>query len=95
MKTHIKNLFLLPALIAGSGLLLAGPVTAPTFTNLHSFTLSGSDGANPYAGLISSGNTLYGTTSGGGSSGLGTVFKVNTDGTDFTTLYSFSGERRS
>ena len=27
----------------------------------------------------------------GGSSGNGTVFAVNTDGTGFTTLYSFTG----
>ena len=48
-----------------------------------------SDGANPYAGLILSGNTLYGTASDGGSSGNGTVFAVNTDGTGFTNLHSF------
>jgi uncharacterized repeat protein (TIGR03803 family) len=42
------------------------------------------------AGLILSGNTLYGTTYHGGSSGNGTVFKINTDGSDFTTLYSFT-----
>jgi len=51
------------------------------FTKLHSFTgLSGSypyinnDGANPAAGLVLSGNTLYGTAQGGGSDGGGTVF---------------------
>ena len=49
-----------------------------------------SDGANPYAGLILSGNTLYGTACGGGSSGNGTVFAVNTDGTGFTNLHSFT-----
>jgi len=36
------------------------------------------------------GNTLYGTAYNGGSSGNGTVFKVNTDGTGFTNLHSFS-----
>ena len=67
------------------------------FTTLHSFSaVSGSnntnsDGANPYAGLILSGNTLYGTTKYGGGAGYGTVFSVNTDGTGFTSLYSFSG----
>src|SRR6266853_1211137 len=86
MKT--KNLFLLAALIAGLGLIPAGRVTAQSFTTLHSF--SGSDGANPYAGLISSGNTLYGTAAFGGSSDNGTVFAVNTDGSGFTTLYSFT-----
>lgn len=46
-------------------------------TVLHSF--SGSDGANPYGGLIldSSGN-LYGTTSNGGSLTDGTVFEIAT-----------------
>ncbi|MCX6902450.1 MAG: immunoglobulin domain-containing protein [Verrucomicrobia bacterium] len=59
------------------------------FTNLHSFT-GGSDGAYPVAGLILSGNTLYGTAYDGGDSGAGTVFKVNTDGAGFTTVHSFN-----
>ena len=42
------------------------------------------------AGLILSGNTLYGTAVYGGSSGDGTVFAVNTDGTGFTTLHNFT-----
>src|ERR1035437_3537741 len=87
MKTFIINLFLLPALIAGLNLIPAGPVTAQTFTTLHSF--NGSDGANPRAGLILSGNTLYGTAQYGGSSAGGTVFAVSTDGTGFTTLHNF------
>src|SRR5437870_3518249 len=89
MKTCIKNLLLLPVLIAGLGVILAGRVTAQTFTVLHSFT--GGDGAFPYAGLILSSNTMYGTTAVGGASDGGTVFAVNTDGTGFTTLYSFTG----
>jgi uncharacterized repeat protein (TIGR03803 family) len=40
--------------------------------------------------LILSGNTLYGTTYAGGSLRSGTVFTVNTDGTGFTTLYTFT-----
>ncbi len=60
------------------------------FTNLYNFT-GGSDGAEPVAGLILSGNTLYGTASTGGSSGGGSVFAVNTDGSGFTNLYSFTG----
>src|SRR6266581_3357640 len=89
MKTCIKNPFLLPVLIAGLGLIPAGRVTAQTFTVLHSFT--GSDGTFPYAGLVLSSNTLYGTTALGGGSDGGTVFAVNTDGTGFTTRYSFTG----
>jgi uncharacterized repeat protein (TIGR03803 family) len=41
--------------------------------------------------LILSGNTLYGTTVAGGIYGNGTVFSINTDGTRFTNLYSFTG----
>jgi uncharacterized repeat protein (TIGR03803 family) len=96
----------LPALIAALNLLPAGRVTAQTFTTLHSFTAltirdngnftfssSNGDGANPYAGLTTNslGTTLYGTAYGGGSSNSGTVFALNTDGTDFTNLHSFAG----
>jgi uncharacterized repeat protein (TIGR03803 family) len=99
MKTSIKNSFLLAALMVSLNLLLAGRAPAQTFTNLHSFTnvntnsfgaYTNSDGTVPIAGLILSGNTLYGTAAFGGNSGLGTVFKVNKDGTGFTNLYSFS-----
>jgi uncharacterized repeat protein (TIGR03803 family) len=84
----------LSALIVGLGLLLAGHVAAQTFTTLHNFTANprgfNGDGNTPRAGLILSGNTLYGTAYGGGGSGSGTVFKVNTDGTTFTNVYSFT-----
>src|SRR5262249_38792495 len=66
------------------------------FTVLYHFTAttglsqSNSDGANPVAGLILSGNSLYGTTFQGGSWGAGTVFRINTDGTGFTNLHSFA-----
>src|SRR5439155_3550196 len=67
------------------------------FTSLYSFTRGG-EGSFPEAGLVVSGNTLYGTTHYGGRwadpgndrPGNGTVFAVNTDGSGFTTLYSFT-----
>jgi uncharacterized repeat protein (TIGR03803 family) len=62
---------------------------------LHRFT--GSDGANPYAGLIrdAAGN-LYGTTAQGGASGYGVVFELircdsAPSGYDFKVLHSFTG----
>jgi uncharacterized repeat protein (TIGR03803 family) len=69
------------------------------FSTLHSFTArtqtdftkTNSDGARPSRGLIRSGNILYGTAYVGGSFGLGTVFALNTDGTGFTNLHSFTG----
>src|SRR5258708_39934595 len=94
--TPVKNLFLLPALMAVLNLIPAGRVTAQTFTTLHSFMAAfgydytNSDGAYPRAGLILTNNILYGTASGGGAGGAGTVFAVNTDGAGFTNLHSFS-----
>src|ERR1044071_9676816 len=81
--------FCLPLLLAALGLMLAGRVTAQTFTTLHSF--DGSNGANPNGSLVLSGSTLYGTTVDGGSSGQGTVFAINTNGTGYTNLYIFTG----
>jgi len=89
MRTRIQNLFVLPALMSCCCFAPAGRLAAQTFTTLHSFA-DGSDGANPYAGLILSGTTLYGTALNGGSSNVGTVFRVNTDGTNFTNLHSFT-----
>lgn len=77
----------------GNGTVFAVNINGTGFTNLYSFTKlsnsTNSDGANPYAGLILSGNTLYGTAQNGGSSGAGTVFKINADGTGFTNLHNF------
>ena len=59
-------------------------------TVLYSFT-GGADGAGPSGDLVrdSDGN-LYGTTSGGGPSNAGVVFKLDPTGKE-TVLYSFTG----
>jgi uncharacterized repeat protein (TIGR03803 family) len=83
---------------SGNGTVFAVNTNGTGFTNLHSFAATkdngnfsstNGDGAYPQAGLILSGNTLYGTASQGGSSSAGTVFAVNTNGTGFTTLHQF------
>jgi uncharacterized repeat protein (TIGR03803 family) len=60
------------------------------FTNLHNFT-GGNDGANPHGALVLLGHVLYGASELGGSSNCGTVFAIDTNGTNFRTLHSFSG----
>jgi len=64
-----------------------------TETVLHSFT--GSDGRAPVAGVIfGRAGSLYGTTTWGGTAGLGTVFELtpNSDGTwTEKVLHSFTG----
>lgn len=61
------------------------------FGLLHSFNGGTADGYQPHGSLIQIGSTLYGMTYGGGASGYGIVFKINTDGTDFEILHSFTG----
>jgi uncharacterized repeat protein (TIGR03803 family) len=78
----------------GDGAVFAIRTNGTGFTNLHSFT-GGSDGGGPLGRLILSGNTLYGTAGYGGSSGVGTVFALNTNGTGFTTLHSFAAATHS
>jgi uncharacterized repeat protein (TIGR03803 family) len=81
----------------GGGTVFAVNSDGTGVTTLHSFTSAlppayiNGDGANPVAGLLLSGNILYGTTLSGGGGAGGTVFAVNTDGTGFRTLHSFSG----
>lgn len=60
------------------------------FNALDSNTGTNTDGAAPCGGLVLSGDTLFGTTSGGGNNGNGTIFSVKTNGNNFTTLYNFS-----
>ena len=61
---------------------------AGRLTSLHSFE-SATNGANPNAGLVqATDGNFYGTTSGGGVNGHGTVFKITTSGR-LTTLHSF------
>src|ERR1039458_6360345 len=72
-----------------NGMVFAINTDGTGFTNLYSFT-GGNDGANPFDGLILSGNTLYGTAFNGGSLGSGTVFAVNTNGMGFTILHPFT-----
>jgi uncharacterized repeat protein (TIGR03803 family) len=56
---------------------ITNPTTSPTESVIYSFT-GGSDGSIPTASLIqASDGNLYGTTTGGGNSGNGVVFRVH------------------
>jgi uncharacterized repeat protein (TIGR03803 family) len=84
---------------SGNGAVFALNTDGTGFRNLHSFSAAylhssgfytNSDGANPFGGLVISGNTLYGTVLYGGRSGQGSVFAVKTDSTGFTSLHPFT-----
>lgn len=73
-----------------NGTVFAVSTDGTTFTNLHNFGSYTNDAAYPHGTLLLSGNILYGTTMFGGTNGNGTVFKINTDGTGYTNMYSFA-----
>jgi uncharacterized repeat protein (TIGR03803 family)/YD repeat-containing protein len=71
--------------------LTAGDFTVKfaSFDNLHAF--NGTDGANPFAGLLqASDGNFYGTNYRGGTTDQGNIFRVAPDGT-LTALHSFNG----
>ncbi len=80
----------------GSGTIFAVNTDGSAFTNLYNFSAlamgwyTNSDGAWPEGPLVLSGDTLYGAAPGGGDMGGGTVFKIGTNGSGLTTLFSFS-----
>lgn len=78
----------------GNGTVFAVNTNGSGFTTMHTFTalVSGTntDGVHSYGELILSGNMLYGTAERGGNWGNGTIFAINTNGTSFTTLHSFT-----
>jgi uncharacterized repeat protein (TIGR03803 family) len=62
------------------------------FRVLHAFRNEPSDGSNPVAPLVlGDGDILYGTTSEGGPTNSGTLFRLRIDGSGYTMLYTFSG----
>lgn len=72
----------------GAGEVYSVPVTGGTPTVLASFNGT-SNGSEPYAGLILSGSTLFGTTLEGGAYGDGEVFSLPVTGGTPTVLASF------
>jgi uncharacterized repeat protein (TIGR03803 family) len=74
----------------GAGSVFRVDTDGGNFTNLYNFT-NVIDGYLPYGRLALVSNWLYGTTSAGGISNFGTLFRVNTDGTGFTNLHGFTG----
>jgi uncharacterized repeat protein (TIGR03803 family) len=67
------------------------PASAQTFSVLHNFAATPTDGQLPYSTLLASGSTLYGLTTGGGASSDGTLFSYNTTNNAYQSLYSFAG----
>jgi uncharacterized repeat protein (TIGR03803 family) len=69
--------------LTNSGTIFSVRSDGSNYRQLHTFA-GGAGGAYPVTRLLISGNTLYGTTS-------NTVYRINADGTGFTTLGSVWG----
>jgi uncharacterized repeat protein (TIGR03803 family) len=66
------------------------------YRQIHSFAAYGSaEGTIPKAGMTVFGNALYGTTTSGGSGGGGTLFLINTNGSGFSVLASFTNNAQA
>jgi uncharacterized repeat protein (TIGR03803 family) len=64
--------------------------TFSVFGSLSFGQNTNSDGANSLGRLVFFGGAVYGTALYGGASGAGTIFKVNTNGSNFTVLRTFA-----
>ena len=61
-----------------------------SYSILYTFQRTGGDGNDPEAGFVEgSDGVLYGTTAIGGTDNVGTVFKLNKDGSGYAILRSF------
>lgn len=84
MRTHL-------AVLAAFGLAAPPVLAAPPQTVIYSFGQTPTDASGPNDGVIRDKTGAFvGTTPNGGAHGLGTVFRVDAQGTE-TVLYSFLG----
>ena len=59
---------------------------------LKSFGFASQSGGMPNSLVLGADGALYGTTTGGGSNSVGTIFRLNPDGTGYVQLHSFGGD---
>jgi uncharacterized repeat protein (TIGR03803 family) len=75
---------------AGQGVVFRMNLDGTGYSVIRTFSGTG-DGANPYGNLFKgSDGGLYGTTAYGGALNFGTVFRINSDGSNYRVLRSFT-----
>lgn len=63
------------------------------YEKIHDFTGT-PDGASPAGGLTIVDNKLYGTTTSGGLTNAGIIFRINTDGSNYSKILDFEDESK-
>jgi len=74
-----------------SGVAFSIDTSGSGFGLLHTFAGGLDDGANPRGTLTLVGSRLYGLTDNGGDDGLGVIFSMNIDGSDYRLEHEFAG----
>ena len=77
--------------VLSNGVLFAMQTNGTGYTVLHTFLGGAGDGANPNTRLTVAGGKIYGLTEQGGVSNNGVLFSLNTNGTGFAVLHTFTG----
>jgi len=74
----------------GLGTLFRMDTNGNNYAIIHEFNSYPTNGVQPWGTLVQSGTNVYGTTYAGGTNLTGTIFRVNTNGSSFEVLKSFS-----
>jgi uncharacterized repeat protein (TIGR03803 family) len=75
----------------GAGVVFRIGKNGSGYSNIRVFGGTG-DGTNPVASVVcDTNNTLYGVTLRGGINNVGTIYKINADGTGYAKLTNFTG----
>jgi len=80
---------------SGRGAIFTISPKGKNYRIVHSFAGGARDGSQPrYGQLQQVGNVLYGATLHGGPANDGVIFRINTDGTGYAVIHTFSGSAR-
>jgi uncharacterized repeat protein (TIGR03803 family) len=73
-----------------SGSIFSMDTTGSNYSVLHDFAMFSGGGMAPYGGLTLDSGKLYGMAYAGGSSNVGTIFSINTNGSSFNVMRNFT-----
>jgi len=78
--------------VNNAGAVFRGNLDGSGFSTVATFPPDGSMWFHLYSGVLLSGSTLYGTaTEGGSNPANGVIYRVNTDGSNFSVMHNFTG----
>ncbi len=77
--------------VSNRGVVFRMSTNGASFSIIHHFAGGAGDGNAPRGSLTPAGDTLYGMTRIGGTSNIGVAFRMNTNGSQFVLLHSFTG----